>query len=281
MKILGIVVCYYPNVEELCYNINQYVDYVDKLIIWKNSPIIESEISPFANNNFNSKIIFMGNEDNEGIAHPLNIAREMLLSGNEKFTHLLTMDQDSIWENFEYYKEQILEFNQDLIFSPNINRELNSVNPFTIVNMCITSGAVFSKYTLIKIGLFNETYSVDCVDYAFSFEAKKNSINIIKINCASMKQNYGVLVNSKFFGFNIQNNSYSAKRLYFLARNCILLWRDYPKEVDADFKKIILKSYIFGKAVKILLLEKDKFSKIFSIFLGFFAGIVNNRTKRY
>ena len=103
MKILGIVVCYNPDVKELYYNIDQYIDYVDNLIIWQNSPNIEKEFSLVVSGNINEKIKFMGKGVNQGIAYPLNIARKIILSENDKFTHLLTMDQDSTWVNFEDY----------------------------------------------------------------------------------------------------------------------------------------------------------------------------------
>lgn len=280
MRILAIVVCYHPNIEELYHNIQQFIDHVDQLIIWQNSPEIKSEILfLLKGDKIEEKIVFMGNEENKGIAFPLNNAFDMMFQETECFTHLLTMDQDSTWINFEGYKNKISKYQTNAIFSPNVNNEIAGNEDEVKVKTCITSGAVFPKEVLEKIGKFNEEYSVDCVDYDFSFKAYNNGVPIIKITKAILTQTYGIPMVSKFL--KIKNHVYSSKRLFFIARNHILLWRDFPQQIDYNFKKMILVGHIFGKLVKVLLLEDSKFSKSKSILQGFMMGILNNRKDKY
>lgn len=278
MKILAIVILYCPDIDDVKNNILRYIDYVDELIIWQNTQI---DINKF---NFTSKlekkITFLGEDVNKGIAYPLNKAREILMNESLGFTHLLAMDQDSVWENFEIYKNIVSNNNDDnVIYSPNINEELSIIYDCSNVKTCITSGAIFPLKVLKIIGNFNENYSVDCVDYDFCFKATNNNINILKIHKAHLHQVYGVPLVSKYF--NIKSDVYSHKRLFFIVRNHILLWRDFPENLDFRFVRMSLKNYVFFKIIKITLMEDDKLRKINYILKGLYAGIINNRTAKY
>lgn len=281
MKILGIVVVYNPNIVDLRKNILTYIDDIETLIIWQNTILSEKDrlILGF-NQSIESKIIYMGEGMNVGIAYALNQAYKLMFKDN-KYSHLLTMDQDSTWDNFYDYICKIKDCSKDIaIFSPNINYEyLSNIKSFIKVKTCITSGAIFPKEVLKSIGKFNEVYSVDCVDYDFSFKAAEKGIDILKVSEGNLIQIYGVPRYSNYFKLN--TNEYSSKRLFFIARNHILLWRDYPKHIDSSFRKMILSSHIFGKIIKVILIEKDKFSKIVSILHGFYKGVINNRKDIY
>lgn len=269
---------YYPNVEEVTNNILQFIDYVDQLIIWQNTPIADQKNYHIKNLERNEKVVYMGEGRNMGIAYALNQAINTI-NNSSIYTHLLTMDQDSTWINFKDYREAINCLPKDSIYSPNINNELKEDFGLAKVKTCITSGALFPIDVLKIIGKFNEIYSVDCVDYDFSFKAGKHGVNIYKLPACKMDQLFGEQLKSRYF--NIGTNRYSSKRLFFIARNHILLWRDYPDQIDAHFKRVILRSHIFGKIVKVILIEDNKVKKVASILDGFFCGIINDRRKKY
>lgn len=278
MKILAVVVVYFPEVEGVTKNILRYIDCVDELIIWNNTP--GNNVKFNFKFDVEKKITYLGEGVNKGIAYPLNKAREIVMNESLGFTHLLTMDQDSEWDNFEIYKTNIDQNNDNnVIYSPNINRELPGTDDFIDVKICITSGAVFPLKVLNTLGEFNEKYSVDCVDYDFCFKANNNNIKILKITGSHLHQAYGKPLLSKYF--NIKSDVYSHKRLFFIVRNHILLWRDYPKNLDYRFIRMSLKNYVFGKIIKIILMEEDKFRKIWYIIKGLYAGITNNRKANY
>lgn len=279
MKTLAVIITYYPDVEEVTNNILQFIDFVDKVIIWQNTPSIVKKNYLINSFKHNEKVVYMGNDSNMGIAYALNQAYEIMLNDSNNFTHLLTMDQDSTWVNFHDYVDVIKLYSKNSIFSPNINGEYKSDVEFIKVKTCITSGAMFSVEVLKKIGKFNEEYSVDCVDYDFCFKAAKNNISITKVQAANLKQIYGEPMKSRYF--NLENNMYSPKRLFFIARNHILLWRDYPNNINFQFKRMILSSHIFGKIVKVVFMEENKLKKVFSILNGFYAGLINNRRDTY
>lgn len=276
MRILGIIILYTPDIKNVLKNISKFINNIDHLIIWQNSECdgIEAII-----NEYSDKITLMGDKNNKGIAYPLNVAankvKESLL-----FTHLLTMDQDSEWQNFELFARTAGLRNDNAIYSPNINNENTDCDTdLKKVESCITSGALFSKHTLDKIKCFNEAYSVDCVDYDFSFKATENRIDIYKICNTHLVQMYGDPKKSKFLG--IKSNVYSASRSYFIVRNHMFLWKDYPKHLSFRFKLNILKHYIFVRIIKIIIMEDHKAKKITSIIKGVFDGIINDRSKKY
>ncbi|MFC5871292.1 hypothetical protein ACFP3I_01675 [Chryseobacterium arachidis] len=273
---MGIIILYNPDIKNVLKNISKFIDHIDHLIIWQNSSCegLEKMVGEYSN-----KLTIMGNKNNQGIAYPLNVATNRIKESSS-FTHLLTMDQDSEWQNFDSFIDTVSLLDNHSIYSPNINNENNDCTTNTKkVNDCITSGALFSKYALDKINGFNEVYSVDCVDYDFSYKATANGINIYKICNARMVQTYGAPQISKYFG--IKSNVYSAQRSYFIVRNHMLLWKDHNKYLSSRFKINILKHYIFVRIVKIIMMEDHKIKKISSIIRGLFDGLMNNRSKKY
>ena len=94
MRLLGIVITYYPNVEETKRNIMTYIEYVDKLIIWENTPLDDRSEFKISMPEYENKILYMGEQENMFIEYPLNCAIKF---GQENgFTLLLTMDQDRL-----------------------------------------------------------------------------------------------------------------------------------------------------------------------------------------
>ena len=74
MKILGIVTSYYPDLNELKHNINSYINGLDALIIWENTPKEYSQIQTIKEYLNNEKITVWTTGKNEYIAKPFNIA---------------------------------------------------------------------------------------------------------------------------------------------------------------------------------------------------------------
>jgi rhamnosyltransferase len=280
MKLLGIVITYYPDISDLIMNINKFIKNVDTLIIWQNTPLEDRENYQINLDFFDEKVLLMGDDKNMGIAYALNQANAMMMDTSNNFSYLLIMDQDSTLVNFDDYYREVKRLPKNAIYSPIINNELQFLEESLVqVKTCITSGAILPVTVLKAIGQFNEDYSVDCVDYDFCFKATNKGMKIFKVTIAKMNQIYGEPTKSKYF--NLENNIYSPNRLFFIARNHILLWRDYPEHMDLLFKRIILSSRIFGKIVKIILMEKNKSNKIYSILNGFYAGVMNNRNRKY
>ena len=87
MKIAGMVTLYNPD-ELISENICSYLDDIHKLYVIDNSDNSNKMLLPQ-----NSKIIYMPNYKNVGIASALNIAAKAAIA--DGYNWLLTMDQDS------------------------------------------------------------------------------------------------------------------------------------------------------------------------------------------
>jgi rhamnosyltransferase len=107
-KLSAVVITYYPNKEELHSKIRRYIDSIDSLIIWENTPADERRVFKVSLPEYEEKIVYLGTGKNEGIAYALNRSIEWSIENG--FTHILTMNQDSIWDNFDFFRQKIRKF---------------------------------------------------------------------------------------------------------------------------------------------------------------------------
>src|SRR5674476_528755 len=116
-NLFGIVIWYYPTLENMD-NINSYIDNVHKLIIIDNSDVDNSALLSGFNN---SKILYIANKENRGMAAALNQGCRIGINSGAEW--VLTMDQDSSFlENnlsaFIQYVNEYSDFDKVAIFAP-------------------------------------------------------------------------------------------------------------------------------------------------------------------
>lgn len=114
MKLLSVIVSYFPNFQDLIKGINSIINDVDQIIIWENTPLNEVNYNKNQLLEQYPKIVFLREKDNVGIGRALNQAAKYALENG--FTHLLTMDQDSFFEEGELltFKKFISERSRNL-----------------------------------------------------------------------------------------------------------------------------------------------------------------------
>lgn len=276
-SIIGVVVLYNPNIDKLINNINCYIQSIDKLLLWQNSFITtENKKKIIDECNCSEKIIFSGDGNNGGLDVAFNEALEIAL--NEKYSYLMTMDQDSTWLGFDEYLSTIetIKNDQVVIFGPKvINIFDNSVSKEEGISIektdfVISSGAIYKVYELSLIGGFAEGYFIDAIDEEICFRAKKRGFETVKINTAKLLQEFGSYRKRIFFGKTIASSNYTSFRYYYIVRNHI--WLVKSGLLDKQQRKITLKNYVFSLSAKVLLLEENKIEKITSIIKGVWAG---------
>lgn len=268
LKLLGITVTYYPDVSDVRKNILQFIDEVDTLIIWENTPFAERKKFKIRLPEYEHKIIYMGTDENMCIAYALNQAVEF---GNVNgFTHLLTMDQDSCFEtgHFSNFKQIAYSHkNEPCILGPNPNySEPNQTDILIEKPFLITSGNIVGLKLYDNIGLYREDYKIDCVDYEFCFRAGQKGYKCYMIGSVLLKQEFGILQKTKY-GFYISN--YSPFRLYYIARNNIKLYREYPDYIDLN----TIVGRIIKPFFKIIICENNKIKKLTAIIKGVVNGL--------
>lgn len=269
--ILGIVILFNPDIDDAIKNISQYIEYIDKLIVWDNSPVkqtreyIRTRIAKIP------KTVYMTQGKNVGISIALNASVQILKE--EGYDYLLTMDQDSYWINFLKYKETCLSINKSNIggFSPNINGAFKDNEIATIDHRTITSGSLIPKHTYIVIGNYNDRFFVDGIDVEFRCRLEKNNYNFLRINAAILKQKYGENIIRKPWGYPAPE--YPSFRLYGILYSHIWIMRHYKLSIKVIY--IIIVIYILQYTFDVVFYQSNKIEKISAICKGIWDGSKN------
>lgn len=269
MKLLGVVVTYYPDIPDLLENIRCYINVVDHLIIWKNTPVEDEERYVISLSDNSDKVTYLGTGSNEGIAYALNRSVEWGI--NNRFTHLLTMDQDSLFVDARKFRKAVEEIGNELsigIYAPNSNHEYSSDLDVQTVSYAITSGSIFRLDIFDKTGLFREDYFIDAVDLEFCYRAALHGFRTVAFGKCELKQNFGQKCHSIF---GVSPTLYSEYRTYNIVKNHIILWREYPKQFTEKWR--FVEGYILKRFIKIVLFDKNKWKKLKALMKGIYCGI--------
>lgn len=279
MKLAAIVIVYYPNIEDLKLNILSYIEDIDKLIIWDNTPIKDQSNFNLDFPEIRDKSLVLTTGRNEFIAYPLNKAINWCLEND--FNYLLSMDQDSLFENgsFKMYLNKI-KLNHDpknVIFGVNPNGQFLIQESFLETNWFITSGSIYDVSIIKKIGGFREDYQIDCIDNEICYKVKTNGYKVVVDTHCKLNQIYGTPLSK--YGF--ITSGYSPFRTYSILCNHILLWKEYPNMLDANLKRTVIKDYLIYRFVKVILAEDKKMKKLRALFYGLKDGLKGKRQQKF
>ena len=267
MKVLAVVVAYHPDVEALRSRLARYSDAVDRIFLWKNSPF------DFSGEN----VVTAGDGTNRGIAYALNRAGEYARENG--YDYLLTMDQDSEWEDFPAYLKAALEGPVGL-YGPRVipkgDAEARAVERLGVdasvryepTDFLITSGMLIALPLLEEIGGWREEFSVDAVDVDFVLRAKSLGIPSFRVGAGRLVQQFGG--RRKKGGFHIYD--YAPERLYGIYRNHILTIRRYGPYAE-PLRKMFVRRWIFSRIPRMLLGEKNRWAKWIAIVRGIRNGL--------
>ncbi len=269
MKLATVVVVYNPKPEVLT-NIASYAAQSDVLYVWDNTP----GGSPLLEQLTVGRVMHHEHR-NMGLPYPYNRAMEAAL--NEGCTHLMTMDQDSRFEEFENYYDQLAKSIDEkiAIFTPPINHDRNSCGE-RYQNSC-QSGSVYPLHILQSVGGFREDLFIGMVDAEISLKVQERGYKIYQLVGCNLVHEVGSGRTVHFLGKSVEVTDYSPLRHYYDSRNRILLWHEFPYDVDARYRRQLLVNRV-KLIFKIALFEKDKWAKIKAIVRGTVNGLRNKVT---
>ena len=281
--ILGIVVIFNPDMEDLIENIRSYIGDLNLLIIWRNSTLSSNEMGKYLSNEEISKIVYAGDETNRGIPAALNYATDF--AAQNGYRYILSMDQDSKWVNFRDFSEYIVNLEDaNSIYGPRVvsvgdneNIPCEDDNNLIEVDYVITSGTFCTAELLKKIGPVPEEYFIDAVDEEMCFRAKKIGVRVCKVTKGALLQNFGAHTQKKFFGKTVVVQNYSAFRYYYIVRNHIWLIRS--NLVSSKMARSIRHNYVIMPFIKVTLFEKNKIRKLARMVNGLIDGYRDMRGK--
>lgn len=265
MKITTIIVAYHPDMELLRRNIEAIHDHVDKILIWRNSADDLSALTSLF-----PKIEMIGDGTNHFMAYPLNQALQW--AHNHAYDWLLTMDQDSVWDNFGEFLIDALTDADDsvMLYTPNVNHAFDSTPTHTDVETAITSGSLINVERALGIGGFKEKYEIYWVDGEFCYRARREGMKVRMLPRHNLTQQFGRQTRT-LFGF--QTSNYSPQIYYYLIRN--MLWEHREHGSRAVSFRCIAHTLLFTTR-GIILGEKQKMKKLGKISLAIWHGLTKS-----
>jgi rhamnosyltransferase len=269
---------------------------VDEIIIVDNSSDFPSrKILEQLEDSYNLKIFW--NSKNLGIAAALNIGVRYAVT--KGYDWLATFDQDSIPDaNLislmlqSYYScdyaDSVSIIAPTYIFSTdesfgNVDAaaELHFSNGsafardlplFTNSKVVITSGNLVRLEIFEKVGMFDESFFIDYVDFEFCLRCATYGYQIITCNNARLSHRLGDSSFHTLFGKKCMVTNHSPLRLFYRSKNRFLVYRKYFK-ANPIWVVLNLRSFIY-ELVLMLVFEKNRIRKFCSAFSGVLHGVI-------
>jgi rhamnosyltransferase len=275
MKVLAIVILYHPDLQILHENLMAFTYHVDTTMIWDNSPketFIKNE--NYVRNLF-PHIIIQGNGINHGISYGLNQAWEY--ARQNQFDVLLTMDQDSIFCDFDTYLKRVeKKWNAEGLSAcgptPNLQKSDDISTEFRKESHLITSGMLVPVSLLNVCGGYCQDYMIDGIDIELCYRLKNCGYQTFIDNRSNLVQRFGQHETRKipFWGEKAFSN-YNASRLYEIFRNHIITWRRY--RFPWKLAKLIFYEYFISYVIKdIIILGNNKKKHLYAVYKGIIDG---------
>lgn len=269
MKIVSVVITFYPNKNELITNIMSYIDYVDHLIIWDNTPDEEYTLNLSDFGGFENKISIEGVSENKGIGYALNRVAEDAI--NRGYNWMLTMDQDSAFADGKFFDQFQKETKSEMgIISPvhnaiRFNQESNIPNEIDII---ATSGNLVNLKAWQSVGGFNENLFIDEVDHDFCLRIKQKGFKVFECKNILLNHKLGDIKEIKTLrGKAIRISLHSALRTYYIVRNSFYMFNQYQNQFPDVIKA--RKRNLKIELRQIILYSDNKFQKLWFAFKGY------------
>lgn len=266
-SILAVIIVYHPDVDLLRRNINAIIGSVDRVLIWNNSP---TEFKETDSQIENEKIVFLSEGDNIGISKALNIA--WAYAQNNRYDYMLTMDQDSVWINFDGFLKKVFAFNDiNNIFGPEY--EFLESDNFREDEYRITSGMFLPTSILNNIGGYCEEFMVDGIDVELCYRARTHGYRVFNVSGSTLEHHPGSHIECNFLNIKFVSDGYSPFRIYGIIRNHMMIFKKYKVGFRPFY--YTLKHYYIMMPIKILLGERNKKEKLTAYLKGFYDGLKN------
>lgn len=275
-KMLGVVTLYNPDAGVAASNIRRYAAHLDKLIVWDNSPLEKdlktSMLALLAD--VSDKIEWKGDGDNYCIAKAINYAWHY--AQQHDFDLLLIMDQDSQWESFALYRQQIEKYwaeGNNWIFTPYIAGDDRWIitKPLEPRRIFINSGTVVPVNILTAIGGADEAFPLDALDHDMSYRALKANFQIFCLTCCILYHTVGRPRHSK--RLHLFTNDYGRVRTYTMTKGHIMNYRRHRYIMTCYEKRRFFKEIFMWKIIRMVLIEDDKVGRFRMFFKGIRDGV--------
>jgi rhamnosyltransferase len=270
MNIVGVVILYHPDIEQLSDNIQTYLNGLKQLYVYDNSesktPGLEEALLKL-----DPSIQYHYFNANEGIAKRLNqaIAQATL----NQYDFLLTMDQDSSFKDgdFDKYKLSIQSSGDSNVAQFGVNCQpdftLPKDEPEEALTL-ITSGSILNVSLAKHVGPFNEDLFIDFVDAEFSYRVIQNGYTNLMFSNIVLNHALGTLVEGRGLG-NFKKSMriiHAPTRVFYIVRNGLyLLFK--AQGLTSSMKKDVI------RCIKIIKNDLIYNPELLAVYKNLFSGI--------
>ncbi len=140
----------------------------------------------------------------------------------------------------------------------------------------LASGSLIKREVFETIGLMNEAFFIDFIDWDFALRLQKADYAILCATRAILHHSIGNRSQHHILGKTLSTTNQPPHRRYSSAKNRVIFWRLYCKTRPAIFFYTFMSLKLEG--ILILLCEKQKFVKIWQMIKGFLAGLFATKT---
>jgi rhamnosyltransferase len=265
-KLLAACVVLYNPTDSIIQGIKSYLNFTNALYIIDNSDVIDHELVEKIIG-LSTKIIYIQQNENIGIASALNIGARLAL--NAKYHWLLTMDQDSYFSGSEFFDTWYNNIHQNAeigLLAASYTSEYDRWQKeysahYNEIHFVVTSGNIINLKAWKNIGGFEEKLFIDEVDHDYCLKLRKNGYRLL----TSKKVLMGHIIGEFYEGKEgkKQFTLHNPVRYYYMSRNVLYLCKKY---FFIDFNFALARFYYLVKIlIKIVLNYPDKM-----IYLRFF-----------
>jgi len=140
------------------------------------------------------------------------------------------------------------------------------------VETVVTSGSLLRLATFQHIGPFREEFFIDYVDSDYCARARKKGYLVVRAKRTLMVHVIGHPLRQRFLWMTRYTRNYPADRLYYQARNDVVMLRESGKYRGGSW---LLKSFSrsFRRCKRVMLFERHKTSKIMGVLHGWCDGV--------
>lgn len=263
------MVVYNPD-SRLEQNIRMLLNEVASLIVVDNcsEPSVRSMIAGLAAT-CNFEVIW--NKENIGLAAGLNTGIRRALE-NEQHQWIATFDQDStVTPGFSEamiaayavcpFRDKVAMIAPHyLLSSERPADERRDGLQFREIPVTLQSGSLFRRSMLKEVGLFDESFFIDYVDFEFCLRLRKRGFRIIEATGAPLHHRVGTPTIHHFLNKTCMVFNHSPVRRYYAARNRLRVYRRYlfsdPRWIGHDMWSW------FKEIVKLVLFEENRLEKL-------------------
>lgn len=286
--VLAVVVTFFPK-RSVVANVAALLDEVAQILIVDNATTGKCAEYVEEAAGLSDRIELIRMEQNVGMASALNCAVERIMKTDCDW--LLEMDQDSrvtpgmvetMLSTYSLYPEPqcvaILcpvarEVSRGTLMERKHRGSARRDARWREVLWSITSGSLTKVSVLRKIGAYDDTLFIDCVDADYCLRCDKAGYRILEISDATLEHRLGEQTGHQVFGKKVWVSNHAPIRRYYIARNRVVMVRRYFFRYPILMTRFVL-GILLRHVIMVALFEREKLIKLRYVGRGILHGLL-------